>query len=174
MRAWLLFSRVRGFSEGFVRSQLMEGWSRLPSCVLSSGVTHLIQSRGSREEVETSKHESPRNTKAMIYDKDEKESSIHPQSGHLYCGLWMDCGTCGHTRTIPTAGHTHSIITSSRGRPWVSSTRTQQTCKVLTMAPWAGFASVAKRISVVMALLDTSIQTRRFFPFNGASEENRL
>ena len=173
MRAWLLFSRVRGFSEGFVRSQLMEGWSRLPSCVLSSGVTHLIQSRGSREEVETSKHESPRNTKAMIYDKDEKESSIHPSVWSFILwtvdGLW----TCGHTRTIPTAGHTHSIITSSRGRPWVSSTRTQQTCKVLTMAPWAGFAS-AKRISVVMALLDTSIQTRRFFPFNGASEENRL
>jgi hypothetical protein len=161
-----------------VRSRLMEGWSRLPSCVLSSGVTHLIQSRGSREEVETSKHESPRNTKAMIYDKDEKESSIHPQSGHLYCGLWMDCGHVDilvqYPILIPRYPPQDTHTASSRGRPWVSSTRTQQTCKVLTMAPWAGFASVAKRISVVMALLDTSIQTRRFFPFNGASEENRL
>ena len=173
MRAWLLFSRVRGFSEGFVRSRLMEGWSRLPSCVLSSGVTHLIQSRGSREEVETSKHESPRNTKAMIYDKDEKESSIHPSVWSFILwtvdGLW----TCGHVDILVQYPPQDTHTASSRGRPWVSSTRTQQTCKVLTMAPWAGFAS-AKRISVVMALLDTSIQTRRFFPFNGASEENRL
>ena len=93
----------------------------------------------------------------------------------------VDCGwTVGHVDIlvqypilIPRYPPQDTHTASSRGRPWVSSTRTQQTCKVLTMAPWAGFAS-AKRISVVMALLYTSIQTRRFFPFNGASEENRL